>query len=354
MGPLRASAIALSLSVATSVLAQASESGRAGAMVNLLGAPATWAVLPDAEGHPEIERLLVRPSDLWERIRLGFAMPQLEHPLVARYEAWYAGKPDLVRAILMRARRYLHFIVEEVERRGMPTELALLPVVESGFDPMALSPAQASGLWQFIPSTGTRYNLEQNTHYDARRDVLASTGAALDYLQYLYGLHKDWHLALASYNWGENAVARAADRSRGRGAEAEFGRLSLPEETRHYVPRLQAVKNLVADPAKYGFDLGELPNEPYFSVIPNRGDVPLAVAARLAGLSQEEFTALNPAWKPPRIAGDKGPGLVLPVDRVESFRANFALWEEEQRLEKARQKPRSRKQGVSAGRETGR
>ena len=342
---LRAGAIALLIAFPVPASAQA------GGLVNLLGVPATREVLPDAAGHPEIERILGQPSDLWERIRLGFGMPQLEHPLVTRYEAWYTSKPDLMRAILTRARRYLHFIVEEVERRGMPTELALLPIVESGFDPKALSTAQASGLWQFIPSTGTRFNLEQNAHYDARRDILASTGAALDYLQYLYELHQDWHLALASYNWGENAVARAADRSRGRGAEAEFARLSLPEETRHYVPRLQAVKNLIADPAKFGFDLGELPNEPFFAVIPNRADVPLAVAARLAGLSQDEFTALNPAWKLPRIPGDKGPGLVLPVDRVEIFRANFALWEEEQRLEKARQQHR---QGVSAGRGKGR
>ena len=342
---LHAGAIALLLAFPAPVLAQASEGGQALGLVNLLRVTTVPAALPDAAGHPEIERLLGQPSDLWERIRLGFGMPPLEHPLVTRYEAWYAGKPDLVRAILTRARRYLHFIVEEVERRGMPTELALLPIVESGFDPKALSAAQASGLWQFIPSTGTRYNLEQNAHYDARRDILASTGAALDYLQFLYGQHKDWHLALASYNWGENAVTRAAERSRGRGAEAEFGKLSLPEETRHYVPRLQAVKNLIADPAKFGFDLGELPNEPYFAVIPNRADVPLAAAARLAGMSQEEFTLLNPAWKLPRIPGDKGPGLVLPVDRVESFRANFARWEEEQRLEKARQKPRSRKRG---------
>jgi membrane-bound lytic murein transglycosylase D len=312
-------------------------------MVNVLGAPAPVAARAAAEGSPELQRLLDRPGDLWERIRLGFAMPELDHKLVARYEAQYSGKSaESLGVILVRARRYLHYIVDEIERRGMPTELALLPIVESGFNPMALSSAKASGLWQFIPATGTRYKLAQNAQFDERRDVLASTGAALDYLQALYEMHKDWHLALASYNWGENAVARAADRSRSRGRDGQFASLAMPEETRHYVPRLMALRNLVAEPEKFGLDLGALPNEPYFEVVANVSEVPLAVAAKLADLSQDELVALNPAWKKPRIAGDKGPGLVLPIDRVEIFRANFARWEEEQLLEKSRRKPRGK------------
>jgi membrane-bound lytic murein transglycosylase D len=327
-------------SAARAAVVKSSASGPV-SLVNLIGAPAPGA-LPAAEGHPEIEKMLTRPADLWERVRLGFAVPDLDHELVAVHEAWYAARPDLVRAILSRARRYLHFIVEEVERRGMPTELALLPVVESGFNPMALSSAQASGLWQFIPATGVRYNLAQNEHYDARRDIVASTNAALEYLQMLHGLSKDWHLALASYNWGEEAVGRATERARARGGRAKFGDLALPEETRNYVPRLQAVKNIIADPARFGIDLGSLPNEPYFTVIPNRDELPLETAAKLAGMTQEEFAALNPAWNLPRIPGARGPGLILPVDRAEAFRAKLEAWRAAQRP-----KPRAPRRPVS-------
>src|SRR5258706_3304493 len=240
------------------------------AYVNVAGyPPKLFAAAPAGTGDPQIEKLLTRPADLWERLRQGFAIPDLDSRLVAVHEAWYAARPELLRGILGRGKRYLHYIVEEVERRGLPLELALLPAVESGFNPMALSGAQASGLWQFIPGTGTRYQLEQTAHFDARRDVLASTGAALDYLQALHDLHHDWHLALASYNWGENAVLRAGAQRDARGSRSGgFTSLALPGETRNYVPRLMALRNIVLEPERFGLDLGDLPDEPYFTRVP--------------------------------------------------------------------------------------
>ena len=302
------------------------------AFVNVAGQrPVVLAAVPQAPGDPLIEKLLTRPADLWERLRQGFAMPDLDNRLVAVHEAWYAARPELLRGILARARRYLHYIVEEVERRGLPMELALLPAVESGFNPMALSSAQASGLWQFIPGTGTRYKLEQTAHFDARRDVLASTGAALDYLQALYRLHHDWHLALASYNWGENAVLRAVERRGARGGG--FTSLSLPEETRNYVPRLMALRNIVLEPEKFGLDLGDLPDEPYFARVALELNIDLRLASRLAGVPYEDLLALNPGYNRPLVAGAVHTELVVPAEQAEFLRSILERYREERARE---------------------
>lgn len=284
-----------------------------------------------AGNNPDIDKLLSQPADLWERIRLGFSMPDLEDKRVTQSEAWLAARPDLVRAIVQRARRYLHFIVDEVERQGMPTELALLPFVESGFDPMALSPAQAAGLWQFIPDTGTKYNLEQTAHYDARRDVVASTQAALNYLKFLYEFNgKDWHRALASYNWGEQAVARAVERNRVRGMAIGFTSLTMPDETRNYVPRLQAIKNIVRDPAAFGIALAELPNEPAFAVVRTAPELDIKRAAELAEMSLDEFHALNPAFNRGLAPAALKVGLVLPLEKVGVFNTNIERYRDAQ------------------------
>ncbi|MEO8202903.1 MAG: transglycosylase SLT domain-containing protein [Betaproteobacteria bacterium] len=274
--------------------------------------------------NPQIEKLLGQSDDLWERIRAGFAMPDLDRKLVAQQVAWYAARPELFQAIALRARPYLHFIVDEVERRGLPMELALLPFIESGFNPMALSPAQASGLWQFIPETGTRYRLAQNTQYDGRRDVVASTNAALDYLEFLYRHnHRDWHRALASYNWGEVAVARAVERNRARGIPDAYDSLTMPDETRNYVPRLLAVKRIIMDPATYGLQLPEIANSPAFVVVSIPDDIDLALAARLAGTALPDFLALNPAFNSGRAPGATGAGLVIPAEKSDAFRVNL-------------------------------
>jgi len=268
------------------------------------------------------------PGDLWQRIREGFAMPNLESPVVERQQAAYARNPDQIKTMVERSRRYLFYIVEEIERRGMPTELALLPMVESAFNPMAYSRSHASGLWQFIPSTGRNYKLEQNWWYDDRRDILASTNAALDYLQDLYRMYGDWHLALASYNFGENGVARAIQRNRARGKPTDFASLRMPRETRNYVPRLQALKNIIANPAQFGVALEPIPDAPYFVTIALTRDIDLRVAARLADMSVEELIALNPGHNRPVVSSAIAPTLVLPAERADTFVRNLESHQE--------------------------
>ena len=267
--------------------------------------------------------LTVSPDDLWVRIRNGFGMRNLSSPLVLDRQIWYTTRPSVIKTILERSRRYLYHIVEELERRGMPTELALLPMVESAFNPMAYSRARASGLWQFIPSTGKRYDLEQNWWYDARRDIIASTAAALDYLQFLYDMHGDWQLALASYNWGENAVARAIERNKAKGLPSEYQDLDMPLETRYYVPKLQALKNIIASPKSFGIHLDPIPNQPYFVTVEKKHDIDIRTAAKLAELPVAELIALNPAFNRPVITAAQSQTLVLPADRVEVFQENL-------------------------------
>lgn len=284
-------------------------------------------VIPGGTPPPPTIDLTTVPDNLWQRIRNGFGMPDLESPLVADRQAWYLNRPDLLQRTLARGRKYLHHIVDELERRGMPTELALLPMVESSFNPMAASPAQALGMWQFIPSTGKNYALEQNWWRDERRDVIASTSAALDYLHNIYEMHGDWHLALASYNWGEGAVARAIAKNRALGLPTDYANLTLPSETRYYVPKLQALKNIIAQPDLFGFRLDEVPNRPYFGTVALPGDMDVALAARLAEMPVEEFIALNPAYHRPLIKGNQDTQLVVPADKVEPFLKNLARHE---------------------------
>lgn len=275
---------------------------------------------------PSID-LTVAPDDLWQRLRNGFGMADLNDPLVANRQSWYLNRPDMLRRIFERGRRYLYHIVGELERRGMPTELALLPMVESAFNPQAVSSARAMGMWQFIPSTGKTYNLDQNWWVDERRDIIASTNAALDYLQTIYEMHGDWHLALASYNWGENAVARAIVKNQVRGLPTDYASLTMPAETRYYVPKLQALKNIIAHPDLFGFHLSPLPNQPYFETVVKPERIDVAVAARLAEIPLDEFISLNPAYHRPVIKGDQAGPLVLPADKVGIFNANLQRYE---------------------------
>jgi len=262
-------------------------------------------------------------DDLWQRIRHGFAMSDLDNALVREKTRYYAARPEYLQRIFDRSRLYLHHIVEEIEKRGLPTELALLPMVESAFNPMAYSRAHASGLWQFIPGTGRRFELEQNSWYDGRRDIVESTNAALDYLTALYELHGDWHLALASYNWGENAVARAIAKNRAAGKDTDYSSLTMPEETRHYIPKLQALKNIIANAEPLGITLGPIPNQPYFATVTRLRDMDVRLAARLAEMRVEEFIALNPGFSRPLIRASVSPRIVLPADKVDVFHENL-------------------------------
>lgn len=262
--------------------------------------------------------------DIWDRIRRGFGMPDLFTDEVQEQQVAYLSKPGFLKRVFERGRPYLYHIVAELEARGMPTELALLPMVESAYNPRAYSRAQAAGLWQFIPSTGRIFNLEQNAWVDERRDIVASTNAALDYLRQIYEMHGDWHLALASYNWGEGAVARAIERNRVAGLPTEYPSLRMPAETRQYVPKLQALKNIVAQPELFGITLPYVANKSHFATVESPAGIDLAAAARFADMPLDEFVALNPSLKRPVIPIGTPP-LVLPADKVETFRANLAL-----------------------------
>jgi membrane-bound lytic murein transglycosylase D len=258
-------------------------------------------------------------ADLWSRIRHGFAIPDLDTDLAQDRTQWYAQRPEYVERMIQRSDKYLFHIVEELERRHMPTELALLPFVESAYNPQALSTAKAAGMWQFIPSTGKTYNLKQNMFQDERRDVLASTTAALDYLSKLYAMFGDWHLALAAYNWGEGNVQRAIDRNQAQGLPTDYLSLRMPTETRYYVPKLQAIKNIIAHPDLYSVKLPEIPNHPYFVSVTTKRDIDVALAAKLADLPLDEFRALNPSFRKPVILGAAQPQILLPFDSAEVF-----------------------------------
>ncbi|MGY8524087.1 transglycosylase SLT domain-containing protein [Paracidovorax citrulli] len=262
-------------------------------------------------------------QDIWVRIRRGFGMPDLEGTLVEDRTQWYAARPDYMERMIGRSSKYLYHIVAELERRNMPTELALLPFVESAFNPEAVSSAKAAGMWQFIPSTGKSFNLKQNLFRDERRDVLASTEAALDYLSKLHDMFGDWHLALAAYNWGEGAVSRAIARNEARGLPTDYASLSMPNETRYYVPKLQAVKNIVGNPSIYGVNLPSIPDHPYFVTVTTSRDIDVSLAAKLANMPVEEFRALNPSFNKPVILGASNPQILLPFDNAERFQYNL-------------------------------
>jgi membrane-bound lytic murein transglycosylase D len=268
------------------------------------------------------------PADLWERIRRGFAMPNLDSDLVRQQEQWYAQRPDYIHRMTDRSRKYLFHIVEELERRGMPTELALLPFIESAFNPQAVSSARAAGMWQFMPATGRDFELRQNVFRDDRRDVLASTRAALDYLQKLYGMFGDWHLALAAYNWGEGSVGRAIARNQKMGLPTGYTDLSMPNETRYYVPKLQAVKNIVAAPEQFRAELPLIENHPYFQTVTIQRDMDVALAARLADVKLEDFKALNPQLNHPVILAAGTPQILLPWDNATVFKRNYESYTE--------------------------
>jgi len=297
-------------------------------------APAAPAVIPGgplapitaAEAASRAVAQLKPPADLWERIRRGFKMNNLDSDLVRQQEQWYVSRPDYIQRMTERSRKYLFHIVEELERRDMPTELALLPFIESAFNPQAVSSARAAGMWQFMPSTGQYFELKQNVFRDDRRDVLASTRAALDYLQKLYGMFGDWHLALAAYNWGEGSVGRAIARNQRAGLGTTYLDLNMPNETRNYVPKLQAVKNIVGNPESFRTELPLIENHPYFQGVTVARDIDVELAARLADITVEDFKALNPSMKRPVILAAGTPQILLPWDNATVFQRNFEAY----------------------------
>ncbi|MGD8497711.1 MAG: LysM peptidoglycan-binding domain-containing protein [Chromatiales bacterium] len=282
-------------------------------------------------------------ADIWVRARQGFNLADhSDHPRVQQHIDWHRCNHDFLQRVTARAEPFLHFILERIEAQGLPSELLLLPVIESAYLPYAYSHGRAAGLWQFIPSTGRLYGLKQNWWYDGRRDVLASTDAAL---RYLARLHKtfdgDWLLALAAYNAGQGNVRKAIRRNQRKGKPTDFWHLKLPTETRHYVPKLLAVAAIVQDPELYGIDLWPVPDEPYLTVVKFDSQIDMAIAAELAGLELEELYLLNPAFN--RWATDpKGPHrLLLPATSAEPFRTGLASLPRKQRVTWVRHEIRS-------------
>ena len=270
-------------------------------------------------------------NDLWDRIRHGFALAtsHSNSEAVLKQEVFYMRNPKLTLRVLNRGERYLYFIVEEIERRGMPTEIALLPIVESAFNPTAKSGSKAVGLWQFIPATGKSFGLEQNVWYDDRRDIVAATHAALEYLQYLYEKFENWELALAAYNWGETSVSKAIARNLEQGKQADFYSLKLPRETRNHVYKLLAIKNVIANPSDFCLQLHTIPDQPYFDTVEIPYHMDTALVAKLANISMDEFTALNPAYERPivKVLGETRT-VLLPVDKVGKFITNLGFFDQ--------------------------
>ena len=281
--------------------------------------PQVLAPLKAPIAKAKIDDVTEPPADIWVRIRQGFAMPDLENDLVKDREVWYAARPDYMVRMTERSRRYLFHIVEELERRNMPTELALLPFIESAFNPEAVSSAKAAGMWQFMPATGKYFDLKQNVFRDERRDVVESTRAALDYLQKLYGMFGDWHLALAAYNWGEGSVGRALAKNKAAGLGLSYSELRMPNETRYYVPKLQAVKNIIAQPQNFNVRLPLIQNHPYFKSVSITRDIDVKLAANFSGVSMEDFKALNPSMSRPVILAAGTPEILLPWDNADRF-----------------------------------
>jgi membrane-bound lytic murein transglycosylase D len=263
-------------------------------------------------------------ADLWARLRKGFQLPDLDDDWVRKAEAWYSARPDYVERMTTRGSRYLFHILEEVEKRGMPSELALLPFVESAFVTHAVSTAKATGMWQFMPATGRDFDLKQNIFRDDRRDVLASTRAALDYLGRLYKQFGDWHLALAAYNWGPGNVQKAVARNLKAGLPTDYASLKIPDETRYYVPKLQAVKNIVLAPDRFALTLPVVANHPYFLSVKIERDIDVALAAQFAGISLETFQQFNPQMNKPVILAAATSQVLLPYDQASAFAENIA------------------------------
>ena len=294
----------------------------------------TGVVAPDKSPIGWTRAVNTRPGreapDLLARLRDGFAMPDLDNEIVQKYQNYYIKNPGAMKRLLENGRRYAYFVLEELERRGMPSELALLPMVESSYNPKAMSPARAAGLWQFIPSTGRSYGLSQSWWEDNRRDVVSSTGAALDYLSYLYSLMGDWHLALASYNWGEGSVGRAVAKNQAQGLPTGYDDIRMPAETKNYVPRLQAIKNILRDPQLVAqMNLPVIPNRPYFESVALYGKhIDLDTVAKLANISVDEVKALNPEHSRPVMKVDT---INLPKDRVPQFKSNLNAHQESEK-----------------------
>lgn len=271
------------------------------------------------------KRVQYEYASLWERLFDNYSLPNVQNHSVERELSWFVNHPTYLQRAQQRAEPFLYNIVQQIERQGVPGELALLPVVESAFQAQAVSPANAAGIWQFIPTTGRNYGLKQNHAYDGRRDVYASTKAAIKYLKKLnHQFNGDWLLAIAAYNCGEGAVERAIRRNAYQGLPTDFWSLDLPQETRAYVPRLLAVSRLFAGADRYGLDLRDIPNEAKFKTVKVSHQLDLAIAADAADMSLEAFRAVNPGFKHTFVDPDGSVRLFVPAHKSKTFKKELA------------------------------
>jgi len=274
-----------------------------------------------AEALPAQPEMPPARPDMITRMAGAFQMEVDDRREIARQRDWFVRHPDYMVRVFQRSSRYLYHILDELERRQMPMDLALLPIVESAYDPFAYSHGRAAGMWQMIPGTARRFGVRQNWWYDGRRDVLDSTRAALDYLEYLYAEFDDWQLAVAAYNSGEGNVHRAIRRNRNAGKPTDFWHLRLPRETVNYVPKLLALVDIVSRPQKYGLELPQIEDRPYFQVVELDGQMDLALIAELAGMDMDELYALNPGFNRWATDPDGPHRAVVPIDRAEQLTA---------------------------------
>lgn len=292
----------------------------------------SFPVLASEPPESEIEEIVTPGADddeiytVWTRVRDGFKIPDMENQVVDENLARYSKRPDYLQRMANRSRKYLYHIIEEVTARGMPTEIALLPFVESAFVTNAKSRVKAAGLWQFMPATGKDYELDQTMWKDERYDVLQSTSAALTYLQRLHDEFGDWPLAFAAYNWGEGNVRRAIKRNQSLGLPTDYMSLKMPAETRNYYPKLQAIKNIVKNPNDFGIKLPTVYNEPFFVQIFKDQDIDVKRAAKLAGMSGEEFSTLNPSFNRPVIVASHHHSMLMPTDKLDTFIENLVAY----------------------------
>jgi membrane-bound lytic murein transglycosylase D len=264
-------------------------------------------------------------DDTWQRIRNGFNLADLEHKRIQQELNWFKRHPEYMTRVVERARPYLHYIIEQVEAAEIPTEIALLPIVESAFQPFAYSHGRAAGIWQFIPATGKRYGLKQNWWYDGRRDVYESTKAAIKLLKKLNeNFNGDWMHALAAYNTGDGRVRRAIRRNKREGKPTDFFSLKLPKETRAYVPKLLALRDIIEYPEKYGIQLNTIPDQPYFEQVKLDSQIDLALAADMAGLPLDDLYRLNSGYNRWATSPNGPYDLLLPVTHVEQFKTKLA------------------------------
>ena len=297
-------------------------------------------------GHPSIDAEVLRSQDkidssdlpfksisIWPRVKDGFALnskpSKKAKKIIKKYEKWYKDRPEYIERMLNRSGKYLFYVVEQVQLRGMPTEIALLPMIESAYNPLAKSRMKAMGMWQFIPSTGKVYGLKQNWWRDDRRNVIDSTTAALDYLEKLHGMFGTWELALAAYNAGEGRVGRSIKRNKKLKRPLDYYNIRLPRETRNYVPKLLAIKNIINNPEKYDLYITDIADKPYFASIPIPKEIDTALIAEFAEIPMEEFQLLNAQHKRPLMRSEHySQEVLLPIDSIQTFHSNMEIYDQ--------------------------